>query len=84
MKAITDFTNEEIREELKRRGYFFSLWSIDDLRDMEGAEELTDDQLHEIGSTIGRCHDATIGINWDVIQCHLDDYLQDLQDKNNQ
>jgi len=54
---------------------FCSVWSIVDIT--ERAKELkikvTKKQAREIAGTIERRHDATIGINWDVIDAHLYD-----------
>lgn len=36
------------------------------------ATAITDEEAREVLSLADSEHDATIGINWDVLQCHLD------------
>jgi hypothetical protein len=36
--------------------------------------KLTEDQADEILESLGDNHDATIGINWDVISFYIEDY----------
>lgn len=45
-------------------------WHIDDVKDQR--EDLSDDQAREVLRHIKRHKDATIGINWDVIDCAAD------------
>jgi len=54
-------------------------WHVDDvLGQMEGRdEELSVEEAREILRSIDLNHDACIGINWDVIDCYIDDYLWD-------
>lgn len=52
-------------------------WSTDDVlhQAKEDSVELTEEQAIEILEILDRKHDATIGINWDVISSHIDMYL---------
>ena len=45
-------------------------WHIDDVKDQR--DDLSDDQAREVLRHIKRHKDATIGINWDVIDCAAD------------
>ena len=49
-------------------------WHIDDVLSQakEKGINITEQQAIEILQNIKRNHDASIGINWDVIDCHLD------------
>jgi hypothetical protein len=51
------------------------IWCVDDVR--EQAEEmginLSREKAEEIVERIDQKHDATIGINWDVINFHIQD-----------
>mgnify|MGYP003969569103 CR=1 FL=1 len=51
-----------------------AIWHIDDVKDT--AEEnditLTDEQATTVIRNVDHQHDACIGINWEVIQCHID------------
>ena len=54
------------------------VWStidvIDRAKEMEVAE-LSIEEATIILNEIERRHDASIGINWDVISCHIENYL---------
>jgi hypothetical protein len=45
-------------------------WSIEDVQEV--ARHLTDDQAREVLDAVKRRHDATIGINWDVLETVAD------------
>jgi hypothetical protein len=53
------------------------IWSTEDVlqqaKDME--IELSEAQADEVLEIMKHKHDATIGINWDVIACHIQMYL---------
>ena len=46
-------------------------WHIDDVKEMRSG--LTDAQARKVLEQAKRRHDATIGINWDVLAVHADD-----------
>lgn len=50
-----------------------SVWSVEDVQSLD--ESLTDEQAMKVLEFAERKHDAEIGINWDVLQMHID-YLQ--------
>jgi hypothetical protein len=58
-------------------------WSVDDVRgliednEIEGAENFTDEDCIAVLHIIDRSHDANVGINWEVIGCAVDYYLQE-------
>lgn len=54
-------------------------WSSDDViyRADERGIHLTYDQANDILDILEKNHDATIGINWDVIDIATDIYLND-------
>lgn len=63
-----------------------SLWSTADILCVaeDRGMRLTQEQANEVIDSIHRCHDASIGINWDVINAHLDFLESDLlKEKNN-
>jgi hypothetical protein len=45
-------------------------WSIEDVQEIR--PDLTDEQARKVLQAVERNHDATIGINWDVLQYHAD------------
>ncbi len=50
-----------------------SYWTIDDVQSLQedGAERITDEQARQVLRRADLHHDAAIGINWDVLQEHL-------------
>jgi len=61
----------KIKEDLAAHGYIAILWHIDDVR--EQRPDLTDPQCMEVLRECERQHDATIGIDWDVLRFHADE-----------
>ena len=58
-------------------------WCTEDIiwqADMMGIK-LTEDQADAILDNVDHYHDASIGINWDVIGVHIDMYMDKLNDK---
>lgn len=55
------------------------IWNIEDVVCVaeDNDYELTDDQARDVLSLLVSKHDATIGINWDVIECWIEMYLND-------
>jgi hypothetical protein len=64
---------------------FASLWGIEDVHacneDDELGYDITDKQAEEILQNVISYHDATIGINWDVIREHIAMYFQNQKNK---
>ena len=50
-------------------------WCIDDVLAVD--HSLTPKQAREVLRLMKHRHDASIGINWDVIQCHIDQVKED-------
>ena len=55
----------------------FIRWSSYDIIDHAAQQgiELTQQQARTILTRMGHYHDCTIGISWDVISVHIDEYL---------
>jgi hypothetical protein len=51
-------------------------WSIEDVKEV--ASDLTDDECRQVLQLARSKHDATIGINWDVLE-ELADIVRDEQ-----
>ncbi len=50
-------------------------WHVDDVHsrvDELGYEKITDEEAMTILEGIAQTHDATIGVNWDVIDIHIE------------
>lgn len=69
--------NYTIKEEITTFG---GNWSIEDIKgkslDVHGII-LSDEQATNIANKIQNNHDASIGINWDVINSHVEMFIQD-------
>jgi hypothetical protein len=55
------------------------IWSTDDV--MMQAEimniEITEEQADAILENVLHYHDASVGINWDVLDFHIDNYIEE-------
>lgn len=56
-----------------------STWEIDDVKGLQDdedefdeADRITDEEAKEVLKLADNNHDATVGINWEVLQAHLD------------
>jgi hypothetical protein len=65
---MTDET--DIHAVLAARRQIAAIWSIEDVQEVR--PDLTEGQCWEVLEATWRYHDATIGINWDVLGCHAD------------
>jgi hypothetical protein len=72
MEAATTPTTTEIDVHalLAGRREIAVIWCIEDVQ--ANRPDLTDDQCWEVLEAAKRYHDATIGINWDVLNCHAE------------
>ena len=56
------------------------IWCIDDIKsamkNRQNPIEITDDECMEILDNMERRHDASLGITWDTIDYHLDEFVQ--------
>jgi hypothetical protein len=57
-------------------------WSTNDVlsRAEDMGVEITSEQGDEILQNVFDNHDATIGVNWEVIEFHIEDFLENLND----
>lgn len=72
----------DARELLRTKGYFVqNLWSYEDIIGCgEGmGHEISEEQALEIMELMGRRHDATIGVNWEVIEVIIEEFLNQNQ-----
>jgi hypothetical protein len=68
----------EAREVLRKEGYFVqNLWTSEDIihTGNEMDIEISEAQALEIMELMGRRVDASIGVNWDFIECIIDEYF---------
>lgn len=64
-----------LKSEENRKDRIDSSWWIDDVKSLD--ESLTDEQCREILQAVNNNHDATVGINWDVLQAEIDSYKEE-------
>lgn len=57
-------------------------WSTNDVlsRAEDMGVEITSEQADEILQNVFDNHDASIGVNWEVIEFHIEDFLENLND----
>ena len=60
----------DIHELLAKRRQIAVVWSIEDVQSVR--PDLTDDQAWLVLLDVDRYNDDTIGINWDVVDCHAE------------
>ena len=75
---MKNLTVKEAREFLKEQGYFTqNLWTAEDVivRAKQMEEEISEEQAIEIFDLIGRRFNAEIGVNWDVIDNAIEEFL---------
>ena len=53
------------------------VWKIEDVQHLDST--LTDDEARDVLSKVHESKDASVGINWDVLQVHID-YLNHYKD----
>jgi hypothetical protein len=77
--AIQVTSKYESRKEVDDLGYFGGGWQLDDIIGIgEGMKyTITEEMAREIAEGIVRLFDASVGINWDVIDSHVLSYGQD-------
>ena len=66
--VLPDPAEIDVHVLLAPRRQIASIWSIEDVQSVRPG--LTDDQAWDVLQRVRRCHDATIGINWDVLKIH--------------
>jgi hypothetical protein len=67
---------------LKLKDWIEVKWWISDVRDACNQSswlrhlKLSDDDCRAILARVRVCHDANLGINWEVLQSHAEDYCR--------
>lgn len=70
--AHTPLVSDEadIHALLARRRQIAVIWCTEDVQEIRPG--ISEEQAWEVLQAASRYHDATIGINWDVLGCHAD------------
>lgn len=69
-KQSVDFLSLDIHAILAERHQIAVIWSVEDVQEVR--PDLSDEQAWQVLQNADRRHDATIGINWDTLECHAD------------
>lgn len=75
---LTKVDTEDLIQELLNRGYIRVLWHKEDVEctAVDMGVTLTEDQIEQVIDNISHDHDANTGVNWYVIQHHIENVLQ--------
>jgi hypothetical protein len=68
--AMAGAKDTDIHALLEERRQIAAIWGIEDVQEIR--PDLTDEQAWEVLQYAGGSHDATIGIDWDVLACHAE------------
>jgi hypothetical protein len=60
-------TAEQIKQ-LTDPNWLAEWWHIDDVKGVDGADDLSEDECREVLRLVGKEHKADIGINWEEIE----------------
>jgi len=69
-----------IPKSIDKDGYIHIKWHIDDVKAAAermgiASGHMTDEDAREILEIVKHRHDASVGINWDVIEVHIDNHM---------
>lgn len=53
----------------------YDLWTTDDIQGYGGDITLTEEDANKILKSINNDKDANVGINWDVVESHIDHFI---------
>ena len=81
MKNTKPTTEEIIRakETLKKAGYINIFWSKHDIEDTAEnmKKRLSEKDIDIIAEKIEKYHDANEGINWEIIECYINMFINE-------
>jgi hypothetical protein len=63
-------TDSEIHDLLATRREIAIIWCVEDVQEIR--PDLNQDECWAVLEETSHHHDATIGINWEVLKCHAD------------
>jgi hypothetical protein len=69
-RPTLDSVDVDFRALLAARHQIAAIWTIADVQSVR--PDLSDRQAWEVLQAADRQHDASVGINWEVLQCHAD------------
>lgn len=77
--ALSLLDDLDLREGLKSHGKVVVVWGIDDIKSTasELNLELTEDEISRVMSALEHHHDATVGINWEVISYTIESVINE-------
>ncbi len=77
MENLKNVSDNQLLEELQKRGYVRVLWHKDDILKVAEDEDvvLTDDEVNDIITDLEQNHDANYGLSWDTINDVMNDVI---------
>lgn len=73
MQNLKDIGTYDLTKELRNRNNAVAIWSPEDIMHQAELDDIpiTSKEAEKICKQIDEYHDATVGINWDVISTHI-------------
>jgi len=75
-------TAEQIKQ-LTDPNWLAEWWHIDDVKGVDGADDLSEDECREVLRLVGKEHKADIGINWEEIEYWVNYIIEEREDEAN-
>lgn len=77
-KRSVDIQSLDVHAILAERRQIALIWGVEDLQEVR--PDLSDEQAWQVLQNADRRHDATMGINWDTLECHAEMLFGDAPD----
>lgn len=74
---LSNVSTQRLKDELIKRGYIDVFFSVEDIVSTADAMNITlsVEQIRKVQTNIAHTHDANVGVNWEVIRCHILDVV---------
>ena len=78
-----DIPRAEDIKKLTDPNWLAEWWHIDDVKGVDGADDLSEDECREVLRLVGKEHKADIGINWEEIEYWVNYIIEEREDEAN-
>lgn len=74
---LSNVSTERLKQELVKRGIISVFFSVEDIVSTADSMDITlsVEQIRKVQTNIAQSHDANVGVNWEVIRCHILDVV---------
>lgn len=74
---LSNVGTERLKQELVKRGIINVFFSVEDIVSTADSMNITlsVEQIRKVQTNIAHTHDANVGVNWEVIKCHILDVV---------